>query len=319
MHLPEIDGLRLTSLVDNYLDPLLPDEGPARRRRPKQTLSYERCLCSEHGLAELLESRRDGETFSLLFDFSATPLVYLHNLALLVQDYDVDLKQIGTLVLSHGHWDHYGGLCGLLGQQRQDLRDETTLYSGEDAFLHRWSTSARGTYVDSGALDESFIAGQRVRIVKVRDPQVLGGQVLISGEIARRTAYETEAPGGNVTRDGRYLADTLSGEQALVYHLKGKGLVVLTACGHAGVVNTVLHAREVTGVQKVHAVIGGFHLSGAAPARIAQAVEGLAELDPDLIIPMHCTGMATIEALRARLPGRVIHNSAGTQYELRAA
>ena len=140
-----------------------------------------------------------------------------------------------------------------------------------------------------------------------------------AGEIARRTDYEKDRPGGNVTRDGRYIVDTLPGEQALVYHLKGKGLVVLTACGHAGVVNTVLHAQEVTGVDRVHAVVGGFHLSGATAERIARTVDGLAELDPDLIIPMHCTGMATIEALRSRLPGRVIYNSAGTQYELGTA
>jgi 7,8-dihydropterin-6-yl-methyl-4-(beta-D-ribofuranosyl)aminobenzene 5'-phosphate synthase len=112
--------------------------------------------------------------------------------------------------------------------------------------------------------------------------------------------------------------DNLDGEQALVYHLKGKGLVVLTACGHAGVVNTVLHAQEATGVDKVHAIIGGFHLSAAPAERIAQTVEGLAAFDPELIVPMHCTGIDTIEALERRLPGRVIYNSAGTQYELTA-
>ncbi|MGE0799058.1 MAG: MBL fold metallo-hydrolase [Lautropia sp.] len=320
MHLPEVDWLRLTSVVDNYLDPLLGDEGPARRRRPVQARSFERCLCSEHGLAEIIESSRGDEQFALLFDFSATPAVYLHNLGLLVEDYDFDLSRIGTLVLSHGHWDHYGGLCGFLDARRGDLHPDAALFTGEDAFLNRWSISPEGARVDSGALDEAFVSGRRVRIVKVRAPEVLGGQVLISGEIGRRTDYEKDPPGGNVTQeDGRYFADTLPGEQALIYHLKGKGLVVLTACGHAGVVNTVLHAQTVTGVDKVHAVIGGFHLSGAAPERIARTVDGLAAVDPDLIIPMHCTGMATIEALRAKLPGRVVYNSAGTRYELQAA
>lgn len=318
MHLPEVDWLRLTSVVDNYLDPMLRDEGPARRRRPEQERRYERCLCSEHGLAEIIESSSGDERFSLLFDFSATPQVYLRNLEFLTEDYDLDLKGIGTLVLSHGHWDHYGGLCGFLDAKRDDLRHDTALYTGEDAFLQRGSASAKGDYIDSVSLDEARVAGRRVRIVKVRQPEVLGGQVLLSGEIRRRTAYENDPPGGNVAKDGRYIRDTLPGEQALVYCLKGKGLVVLTACGHAGVVNTVLHAQDVTGVDKVHAVIGGFHLSGAPADRIARTVDGLAKVDPDLIIPMHCTGMATIEALRARLPGRVIYNSAGTQYELRA-
>jgi 7,8-dihydropterin-6-yl-methyl-4-(beta-D-ribofuranosyl)aminobenzene 5'-phosphate synthase len=155
-----------------------------------------------------------------------------------------------------------------------------------------------------------------VGVVKVKAPQLLSGQVLLSGEIARRTSYETSSPMSRVVRDGSDIEDKLPGEQALVYHLKGKGLVVLTACGHAGVVNTVMHAREVTGVDKVHAIIGGFHLSGAQPERIRKTVDDLASFDPDLIVPMHCTGIETIDALSERLPKKVIYNSTGTRYEL---
>lgn len=318
MQLPEVDRLRLTSVVDNYLDPLLRDEGPAKRR-PRGPVAYERCLCSEHGLAEIVESAQGTKTFSLLFDFAASPLVYLHNLNLLTEDYRIDLKQIGTLVLSHGHWDHFGGLCGFLTEKRDDLGDQAKLYAGEDAFLHRLRKPPGGARQDLGALDEAFIAGKRVEVVKVKSPEVLGRQALLSGEIARRTSYEKEASVVEVTRDGQSVVDNLDGEQALVYHLRGKGLVVLTACGHAGVVNTVLHAQEVTGVDKVHAVVGGFHLSGASKERIAQTVEGLASINPDLIIPMHCTGMATIDALSERMPARILYNSAGTQYHLEGA
>ena len=112
------------------------------------------------------------------------------------------------------------------------------------------------------------------------------------------------------------MQDDLTGEQALVYHLKGKGLVVMTACGHAVVVNTVMHAREVTGVEEIHAIIGGFHLSGAPEERIRQTVEDIAAIDPKIVVPMHCTGLETIEALSERLPSRVIYNCAGTRYEL---
>lgn len=314
MRLPEIDQLRLTSVVDNYLDPLLKDEGPAKRR-PRQPVSYERCLCSEHGLAEIVESRIGHDTFSLLFDFAASPLVYLHNLELLTQDYQVDLKQIRALVLSHGHWDHFGGLPGLLSEKRDSLRDEIRLYAGEDAFLHRLRRPPQGPGADMGQLDEAFVAGQRIEIVKVRSPELLGAQAMLSGEIRRRTAYETGASIWRVEKDGVDIVDELPGEQALVYHLRGKGLVVLTACGHAGVVNTVLHAMETTGIDRVHAIIGGFHLSGAPAERIAQTVEGLAACNPDLIVPMHCSGIAMIEQLQRRLPGRVIYNSAGTRYD----
>ena len=167
-----------------------------------------------------------------------------------------------------------------------------------------------------GRLDEAFITGQGIDIVPIKEPHVLGGQALVSGEIPRRTPYEVSSPAMRVEQAGREQQDELPGEQALIYQLHGKGLVVLTACGHAGVVNTVLHAQEVTGISDIYAVIGGFHLSGASDERIGQTVEGLAAIDPEVIVPMHCTGLATIEALQQRLPGRIIYNSAGTQYTL---
>ena len=79
MQLPEVDGIRITSVVDNFVDLLLRDEGPARRR-PRQAKTYERCLCAEHGLAELVESRRGGHSVPLMFDFGASPMVFLHNI-----------------------------------------------------------------------------------------------------------------------------------------------------------------------------------------------------------------------------------------------
>jgi 7,8-dihydropterin-6-yl-methyl-4-(beta-D-ribofuranosyl)aminobenzene 5'-phosphate synthase len=313
-----VDRITVTSIVDNFVDLLLADVGPAQRR-PRQEKAYERCLCAEHGLAELVESARGGEHLAVLFDFGATPLVYLHNLQLLLEDYAFDLSQVHTLLLSHGHWDHYGGLCGFLEAKRQELSAVTRLYAGEDAFAHRWRVPRDAPRSDMGVLDEAFVAGQGVDIVRVKQPQVVAGQVLVSGEIPRRTPYEVSSPAMRVEQAGQEVEDSMPGEQALVYHLRGKGLVVLTACGHAGVVNTLLHAQEVTGIDKIHAVIGGFHLSGASAERIGQTVEGLAELDPDLVVPMHCTGLATIEALQQRFPERVIYNSAGTRYVLEGA
>lgn len=313
-----VDEIKITSIVDNFVDLLLKNQGPAKRR-PRQEKVFERCLCAEHGLAEVVESAGGESRFALLFDFGATPLVYLNNLQLLIEDYGFDLAQVQTLVLSHGHWDHYGGLGGFLEAKRHELAEEACLYAGEDAFLQRWSRPRQGQRRDMGRLDETFIAGKGIDIVRIQEPRVLGGQALVSGEIPRRTSYEISSEAMRVEQAGQEVQDRLPGEQALIYQLQGKGLVVLTACGHAGVVNTVLHAREVTGISKVHAVIGGFHLSGAPEERIGQTVEGLAELAPEVIVPMHCTGLETIEALQHRLPGRVIYNSAGTQYTLAGA
>jgi 7,8-dihydropterin-6-yl-methyl-4-(beta-D-ribofuranosyl)aminobenzene 5'-phosphate synthase len=315
MQLPEVDSIRITSVVDNFVDLLLRDEGPARRR-PRQEKAFEHCLCAEHGLAELVESRRGGSNVPLMFDFGASPLVFLRNLDLLVQDYDVDLGAISTMVLSHGHWDHFGGLLAFLHEKRALLPEQAHLYAGEDAFLARWQAAPRQPSRDMGQLDQAAIEALNVGVVKVREPQLLSGQALLSGEISRRTDYEVMPPSMRVERDGVEIHDELPGEQSIVYHLKGKGLVVLTACGHAGVVNTVMHAREITGVDRVHAVIGGFHLSGAPAEKIARSVDDLLAFDPDLIVPMHCTGIETIHQLRERDPDKVIFNSAGTRYEL---
>jgi 7,8-dihydropterin-6-yl-methyl-4-(beta-D-ribofuranosyl)aminobenzene 5'-phosphate synthase len=209
-------------------------------------------------------------------------------------------------------------LLTFLRERRASLPEQAHLYAGEDAFLARWQAASREPRRDMGALDEAAVEALGIGVVKVREPQLLSDQVLLSGEIARRTDYEVMPESMRVERDGEDRHDQLPGEQALVYHLRGKGLVVLTACGHAGVVNTVLHAREVTGVDKVHAVIGGFHLSAAPPERIARTVDDLLGLEPELIVPMHCTGLETIDALRERAPGKVIYNSAGTRYELGA-
>ena len=252
----------------------------------------------------------------MMFDFGATPLVFLHNLDLLVQDYGIDLSAIDTLVLSHGHWDHFGGLLALLHHRRDALPEQANLYAGADAFLARWQAAPRQPIRDLGQLREEAIEACNVGIVKVTEPQILSGQAMLSGEIARRTDYEVMPTAMRVAKDGEDTHDELVGEQAIVYHLKGKGLVVLTACGHAGVVNTVMHAREVTGVEDVHAVIGGFHLSGAPEEKIHRTADDLLAFDPDVIVPMHCTGIATIDALTERAPEKIILNSAGTQYVL---
>lgn len=315
MQLPEIERIRITSVVDNFVDLLLRDQGPAKRR-PSQAKSYERCLCAEHGLAELVESQHRGTTLPLMFDFGASPLVFLHNLELLVQDYAVDLGSINTLVLSHGHWDHFGGLLAFLQERRASLPEQTHLYAGEDAFLARWHATPRQPRRDMGQLKLAAIEALNVGVVKIREPQLLSNQALLSGEIVRRTRYEPIPDSMRVRRDGVDMHDELPGEQAIIYHLKGKGLVILTACGHAGVVNTILHAREITGVDKIHAVIGGFHLSTAPAERIQCTVDELLAFDPDLIVPMHCTGLETINALCNGAPDKVIFNSAGSRYEL---
>ena len=168
----------------------------------------------------------------------------------------------------------------------------------------------------------SALQGAGFDVVEQRQPSfLLDGSLLVTGEVDRTTEFETGFKGHEAHRHGGWEPDPLIlDDQALVMDLEGRGLVVLTGCGHAGVVNTVRYARALTGTERVHAVIGGFHLTGGLfEPVIAPTVEALGELAPDVVVPAHCTGWKAMHALANRLPDAFINNSIGTRVELNAA
>ncbi len=114
--------------------------------------------------------------------------------------------------------------------------------------------------------------------------------------------------------DGDVYYDQHWHEHAACYHVKGKGLVVITSCGHAGLINNIRHLMKVTGVKKLHAVAGGFHLAPTKLAYVDETVNALAVLDPDVVIPMHCSGKNFTDAVAARMPNRLVLNSTGSRY-----
>jgi 7,8-dihydropterin-6-yl-methyl-4-(beta-D-ribofuranosyl)aminobenzene 5'-phosphate synthase len=157
--------------------------------------------------------------------------------------------------------------------------------------------------------------------VERRQPSLLlGGAVLITGEVDRTTDFETGMPYHEAYADGRWEPDPLIlDDQALVVHLRGRGLLVLTGCGHAGVVNIARHAMRLTGVARVEALLGGFHLTGAGFEPIIPAtVEALVDLAPGLLVPAHCTGWKAQHRLAAALPEAFVPNAVGTSYTLTA-
>jgi 7,8-dihydropterin-6-yl-methyl-4-(beta-D-ribofuranosyl)aminobenzene 5'-phosphate synthase len=159
-------------------------------------------------------------------------------------------------------------------------------------------------------------------IVEAEKPSFLfEGSVLVTGEVARTTDFEHGMAPHQAFRDGAWEPDPLIlDDQAVVMHVRGRGLVVLTGCGHAGVVNLTRYARHLTGVEDVHAVMGGFHLTGAGFEPIIPAtVEALAALAPDVVVPAHCTGWKAATAFAARLPDAFVQNTVGTTFDLIAA
>jgi 7,8-dihydropterin-6-yl-methyl-4-(beta-D-ribofuranosyl)aminobenzene 5'-phosphate synthase len=156
-------------------------------------------------------------------------------------------------------------------------------------------------------------------IVEERRPSfLLDGSALITGEVDRTTPFETGFMGHQAFRDGDWQPDPLIlDDQALVLRLRDRGLVVVSGCGHAGIVNTVRYAQELTGERKIAAIIGGFHLSGPMFEPIIEpTVRAFDELSPALLVPAHCTGWKAVHQLAARFPDAFVQSAVGTTIEL---
>jgi len=307
-----VDRVRVTTVVDNYIDSLRQDDAVARRYSAFVAGKMPD-LRAEHGLAHLVEIARGGERFTMAFDFGLTPETLNHNF----RELALDPSSIDALGLSHGHRDHWGGLAGFLHAWRRRLRRELPFYAGADHFEHRWQQRGeRRVYV--GRLSREEIERYAVDVRIVAEPTPLVEGVWLSGEMHATEAFETIPANLRVEREGELVQDTFIGEQTLVANVRDRGLVVITSCSHRGVVGICRNAVRVTGVPRVHAVIGGFHLSGLAEERITAVVDAFRALDVERVVPQHCTGIEAIAAVAQRLPGRFTVSSVGTTFEFAA-
>jgi len=323
--LEPVDGVEVLTLVDNVYDGLL--AGDERTRRPPfggATVAAPQFesgrttpgMVAEHGFAALVRVRRGGRTTTLLFDTGLSPGAMVTNAGRL----GVGLGDVQGVVLSHGHFDHAGGLAGLV-----DARG----VRGLPMVLHPRVWTRRRLAVPGRPAEElptlsrRALDGEGFAVVERREPSLLvDGSVLITGEVDRTTEYERGMPPAHEAWDGRgWVHDPeVIDDQALVVHVRGRGLVVLTGCGHAGAVNIVRHARRLTGVDHLHALIGGLHLGGPHfEPSIGPTVAALTALAPDLVVPGHCTGWRAQHALAAALPDAWVQSSTGTTYHLAAA
>jgi 7,8-dihydropterin-6-yl-methyl-4-(beta-D-ribofuranosyl)aminobenzene 5'-phosphate synthase len=301
---PAVDRLTLTIVTDNYYDALTPDPPMGKRFRVFPGTS----IHAEHGFSCHLETVGNGISSFFMFDYGLDPLGIIKNMELL----DIDVGRIDAFGLSHGHFDHWSGLLTMLGRARPGVH----LYVGDEAFAHRFSRRpGSGDLIDLDRLEKEAIERQGIaEIVEVREAVEVIPGCYLTGKIERVTNYEQGSPNLIIQRGGAFEQDHFPGEQAVVCSIKGKGLVILSGCAHAGIVNTVKHAQTVSGTEKVHAVIGGFHLANAAPEIIEKTVSDLKQIAPDYIIPAHCTGFEAIAQLSAAMPAQFILNTAGTRY-----
>jgi 7,8-dihydropterin-6-yl-methyl-4-(beta-D-ribofuranosyl)aminobenzene 5'-phosphate synthase len=325
---PIVDSLTIRVVVDSRHEAILPKES-----HPFITIEHVgdipgrmmHTLAAEWGLSLHLVSLTDSERAEYLLDFGWTPEVVNRNIDLL----DIDPAKLTGLVLSHGHLDHYGGLDGFLQQHRSAMRDDLSLYvGGEDAFAPRWvedesadSESASPGMAFWGELSHEALLTHKIVPVCCETPHALDGS-FTSGYIERDSFEKTTS--NTLTRSpdhftederqGKLVIDNHPEEHALCYIVRDRGLVVISSCAHIGIVNTVKSAMATSRVDKLHAVVGGFHLAASKQDYINHTVDELADLDPDVVIPMHCTGRNFIETMRHRMPDKLVGANLGSRY-----
>jgi 7,8-dihydropterin-6-yl-methyl-4-(beta-D-ribofuranosyl)aminobenzene 5'-phosphate synthase len=326
--LEPVDELSVLTVCDNVMDMLLPDEGPAKRlplaamARLAPPLEAPAILggkaadvpLAQHGFSALVEIRKGGRVRRLLFDTGITPGGCAGNLRRLGQDPAV----IEAIVCSHGHFDHTTGLSGLIGQLG---RANLPVLIHPEFWARRRLAIPGGEPFELPTTSRSALEDAGFDVIEQRQPSFLYDRsVLITGEVDRVTGFEKGFPVHQAWRGQSWEPDPLIlDDQALIAHVAGRGLVVLTGCGHAGIINICRYAQRLTGVENLHAIIGGFHLTGPLfEPVIGDTVTALEQLAPEVIVPAHCTGWKATHAIARRLPGAFIQNSVGTTFHLTA-
>jgi 7,8-dihydropterin-6-yl-methyl-4-(beta-D-ribofuranosyl)aminobenzene 5'-phosphate synthase len=307
--LTAVDSVEVTILVDNFIDILLPSKGPVARPQLHWDWSERPELVAEHGYSLLFTFRKKGESRSVLYDAGLTQQTVVHNLDVL----GLKLKDVDAVVLSHGHADHHGGLVGLI---RRVGKKGMPLILHPDAWKNRKIVFPSGSEMHMPPPNRRTLEKEDVQIVEERGPSfLLNDEVLVTGEVERVTHFEKGFPYQYAELDGgKWGHDPwIYDDQGIVCYVNGKGLLVASSCSHSGVVNVLRNAQRITGIDKIHAFIGGMHLTGGIfEPIIPQTMDEVADLRPDMIVPGHCTGWKAHYELVRRMPDAYIQSSVGT-------
>jgi len=316
--LKEVDSVEIVSLIDNSIDFLssIEKEGVQQvrewvkeRRGEEWFKEHFRPPLAEHGFSMLVRVFCDNKMHEMLFDTGGSSEGAVTNAIRM----GIDLSDIGSIILSHGHYDHFGGLLAVL---RVVNKAGLPIVVHEDMFRTRGIAEPDGTvrkHLDFPTDDQVKPA----RYVRTKQPHLLAGDtILVTGEIPRKTDFEKGFSQHRVFVDGKWEPDPhIWDDRAIAINIKQKGLVVISGCAHSGIVNTTLYAKQITAANDVFAIMGGFHLAGKEfEPRIVPTVKQLKLLNPQLILPSHCTGWRGTYVIAQAMPDAFIWGSVGNLY-----
>lgn len=318
-----VDRLEVLVVVDNVTDSLSTNPNTAVPEWTglltggRMRLLSGRCTCcAHHGLSLLITAHLGRAKRTLLFDTGPDAATFLRNVDIL----GVDFSAIESVLLSHGHWDHAGGLVAAIEAISKARNHERV-----NCFVHPGMFDERAMQRPNGELlkfesvpDPAALAGAGANVVNSREPQfVADGAFYVSGEIPRVTPYETGFP-GHVRRcaDGRFWEPDplIMDERFISVHVKDKGQLIFTACSHAGVVNVLIHARSLFPSVPLYGVMGGLHLAGATEEIIPETIADLKQFGLKLLAPGHCTGWRAVSAMARVFGDELVPSAVGKRY-----
>lgn len=305
----EVDQVEILTLQDNYIEMTAGDNSAVISRAiPLKAGEIRASVLAEHGYSALVKTMTDGRTRTMLFDFGFSE----DGAATNAKTLGVHMNQVEAVALSHGHSDHTGGMermTALIDKPEIPLVVHPAVFR-----TPRYLKLAGDVKIHFPKFTRERAEQAGLRVVEAKEPYpLLDGDVLFLGEIPRQTDFERGFPIAHFEENGVEIWDAIEDDTSIVMNLKGKGLVILSGCAHAGIVNTVRYAIEVTGIPRVHVVMGGFHLSGPLfESIIDRTTAELKNIQPAYVIPTHCTGRKAIITMEKEMPEQFLLNMAGT-------
>ncbi|MGA1840892.1 MAG: MBL fold metallo-hydrolase [bacterium] len=311
LSLKEANRVAVTIVMDNYSEITLPLSESVSEVVERAPMAIDGkvlpdSLLAENGLSIWVKVFGDEKTSSILLDAGWSQICVPHNLNVL----GLDISEIEAIVLSHGHMDHFGSLYRIL----QSCHCPIIVHP--DVFLPRFHSLKSGKKITMPNLKESDLEKMKVKVIKTKKPFSLGnGFIFSSGEILRTIDFQEKTNKLYIERFGKVEPDRVMDDQSLILNVKGKGLLIITGCGHAGVVNIIRYAQHITGVELVYAIIGGFHLMGPCLEQLTEkTIFELKKINPVWVVPMHCNSWYATQKIAQKMPEQFKLSSVGTTF-----